>query len=311
VGAISYSATAAWPYRLVACLLRNLLSAFPASFSIETHTPATHITTSETASSKPFTVHTPRGSITTTHIVHATNGHAAHLLPGIKGKLFPVLGHMSAQNPGLSFPHLSGSRSWGFIYREGFDYLTQRPGPAGEIMLGGALMRSPQKGLDQLGVSRDDQLMYFCTTHLSGVLPVAFGASNWGGDAPGGRVKSVWSGIMGFTADALPYVGILDPALTGRSVQAIAAVQGAQQLAPAEWIAAGYSGEGMVNAWLCGVAVALMVLGREEEELSAKEMAEEPGRPEGKVKDWLPDELRVSTHRVRNSNVIDLLLEWQ
>jgi hypothetical protein len=33
---------------------------------------------------------------------------------------------------------------------------------------------------------------------------------------------------------------------------------------PAEWISAGYNGEGMVNAWMCWVALGLMVLGRED-----------------------------------------------
>ena len=32
---------------------------------------------------------------------------------------------------------------------------------------------------------------------------------------------------------------------------------------PREWIAAGYSGEGMVHVWLCSRALALMVLGLE------------------------------------------------
>jgi glycine/D-amino acid oxidase-like deaminating enzyme len=37
-----------------------------------------------------------------------------------------------------------------------------------------------------------------------------------------------------------------------------------------EWIAAGFSGEGMTWAWLCGAAVGIMIAGSEEEELPAE-----------------------------------------
>ena len=63
---------------------------------------------------------------------------------------------------------------------------------------------------------------------------------------------------------------------------------------PAEWISAGYNGEGMVNAWLCGVALGLMILGRED--ISA---AKTSGRPQGKLHEWFPKEY-ICYHDTRN-----------
>ncbi|KAK7688053.1 hypothetical protein QCA50_008423 [Cerrena zonata] len=49
---------------------------------------------------------------------------------------------------------------------------------------------------------------------------------------------------------------------------------------PGEWIAAGYTGEGMVHAWMSGRALASMVLNDEEG-----------------IKDWFPEILRINEKR--------------
>jgi glycine/D-amino acid oxidase-like deaminating enzyme len=224
---------------------------------------------------RPFTVLTDRGDIKTTHVIHATNAHAPHLVSGIRGKLFGIRGQMSVQRPGKSFARLGGSRSWSLIYREGFDYITQRPVDNGEIMVGGGWAQSGNRGLDEIGIWSDETTNYLTGSHLSGILPMLFGPMNWGDDVEGGRVKSMWTGLIGFTADMLPFVGKLDASLTGRKSPPGGKATRAT-VAPAEWICAGYSGEGMVNAWLCGVALAVMVQGGEE--IDAEE---EPGRPGG------------------------------
>lgn len=62
--------------------------------------------------------------------------------------------------------------------------------------------------------------------------------------------------------------------------------------APGEWIAAGYSGEGMAHAFLSGRAVAYMLLGQEEA-----------------IKDWFPDSLRVTEQRWKKARAEDLVEE--
>jgi hypothetical protein len=110
------------------------------------------------------------------------------------------------------------------------------------------------------------------------------------------------------TADLMPFVGNLDHSLTGRKLRV--PPKEALQLdvldRPAEWISAGYCGEGMVSAWLCGAALALMVLGRGDVDVKDPE----PGYLSGRLRDWFPDEFRIGYERVREANVVNLLEWW-
>ncbi|KAF4181652.1 hypothetical protein CNMCM7927_000531 [Aspergillus lentulus] len=296
-GIITYKAGALWPYRFVTSLYASLLSTYSATFSIETNTPVTAIQVNSGNVSRPFTVQTPRGHITAAHVVHATDAFAANLLPGLKGKIFPVRGHVTAQNPGTLFPKLGGARSWSFIHRRGFDYVSQRPG-TGELIAGGGLVQSPEKGMDEFGIWRDDRSSFAIRAYLDGLLPTMFGVHNWGADI-GARVKMAWTGCMGFTPDLLPYVGILDQKITQRKVPTARSSKDAKH--PAEWISAGFQGEGMVLAWLSGVAVGLMLVGEDDEVFE-----QAPGIPGGKIGEWLPEEFACSKQRVDYSNVSDL-----
>ena len=206
---------------------------------------------------------------------------------------------MSTQRPGQEFPHADGKRSWGVIYGEAFDYVTQRPpatgGSQGDLMIGGGFMRSLKQGVDQVGLYDDGTpLDPLTVTHIAGVLPAIF-HPKWGA---GAELKQVWSGIIGLTGDSLPLVGRLDTKLTGRDATARAS-HGAEQ--HGEWIVAGFSGEGMVWAWLCGAALGIMIAGSEDEE-----RPEAPGRPSGKLVDWFPNELLVSQKRMQSTSIHNL-----
>ncbi|KAH7036317.1 FAD dependent oxidoreductase-domain-containing protein [Macrophomina phaseolina] len=316
VGAISYRAGALWPYRFVASIWRSLLSQFPTALSIETTTPVQSISSaSEDSDPYPFHLHTPRGTLRARQVVHATNAFAGHLVPGLRAKMTGLRAHMSAQRPGAAFPSdARGERSWSIMYGAGFDYMTQRPSSpspqssllSGDLMLGGGFFRSPEQGLDQMGVWDDSQTDALTATHLNGILPAVFGAQNWGVDAPEGRLVKMWSGTICFTADAVPFVGKLDPRLTGRAAPSSSKQKQQPGPEPGEWIAAGYHGDGMIYAWLCGTAVGLMLAGSEEEDVP-----ERPGQPGGRVAEWLPRELRVTYERVRKISLADLAGELE
>ncbi|RDW78377.1 hypothetical protein BP5796_06229 [Coleophoma crateriformis] len=305
VGALTYTAGAIWPFRFVTSCLSYLLESFTSAFSVETSTPVTSITMSEDPSK--YIIHTPRGNINTKHVIHATEAHTANLIPKLRGKLFAVRGHMSAQRPGKLFPQLNGDRSWGFIHAKGYEYITQRPGDVdadsdglgAEIMTGGGL-RLGGNGMDEVGVAVDNSTRLDISSYLGGVLPTVFGSQNWGEDAARGRMKGdVWTGTMGFSADGFPFVGKLDPSLTGRKAnKSYATASGA------EWVSAGYGGEGMPQAWLCGCACALMVLGRDKVDLD-----ERSGRPGGKLMDWFPEQMIITPERVSRANINELASE--
>ncbi|KAF7589369.1 hypothetical protein BBP40_004417 [Aspergillus hancockii] len=302
-GAISYPAGAIWPYRFVTSIYKTLQSRHRSSFSIESNAMVQQIQVDDNDTT-PYRICTPRGNIRATHVVHATDAFAANLIPGLKGKLFPVRGHMSAQAAEGPSSQLDGSRSWSIIGKKGFEYITQRPrdsggphNPGGEIMLGGGLCKSDGKGMDEIGIWKDNSTDPTISAYLSGVWSVTFKDEH-------ARVLQLWSGCMGFTTDLIPYVGEISPKFTKRqrvSNKGKGTSSEPGSSPPNEWITAGFNGDGMVLAWLSGTAVGLMVLGREDIHLEAR-----PGRPAGKIVDWLPEGLRLSESRIRDSNIYKL-----
>ena len=308
-GAITYKAGAIWAYRFVTTMWHQLLAEFPDVLSIETHTPVEAILADDPRAPKgyPYAIQTPRGTIFARNVVHATNGHASHLVPGLRRKITPAQAHMSAQKPGRRFPQDHGAhRSWGVVYANGFDYVTQRqPEPdaggaghsQGDLLLGGGFVRSSKQGIDMIGQSDDgtslDGLML---AHLGGIFPAVF-SPNWGG---GAELRQAWSGTLGFTGDLIPFVGKLGKSLTGRTPpDAVVAGPGGKE--SGEWIAAGFSGEGMVWAWLTGTALGVIMSGREEDD-----MAGGPGWPAGRLQDWFPREIHVSEQRLKSADLINL-----
>ncbi|KAF9814801.1 hypothetical protein IEO21_04909 [Rhodonia placenta] len=310
VGCIFGSGGALHPYRLVTSILTKLLDRHSDRFHIATQMPCTAIA-GPTTSSPFYSAITPYGTVTTAHIIHATNGWSSHLLEPMRTKIVPVRGTMSAQRPGTS---LSASTSDGFrsfvFYRgtSGYDYLTQLPAGEHELMFGGGWAQSCDNNLPDIGITDDSTFSFASASHLAGALPLYFGANHWGGEAvPAGeqdahwgtgRTKAQWSGILGISTDSLPWVGRLPAIVAGRvpppAVPSAVSEKGAGGLAPSgEWIAAGYSGEGMVHAWMSGKAVAYMLLGRENE-----------------LTDWFPDILRVTEKRWKKATVDDLLARF-
>ncbi|KAF5250533.1 hypothetical protein FOXYS1_14875, partial [Fusarium oxysporum] len=224
VGAVTYTAGALWPYRLVTSVWNDLLERF-SGLSINTHTPVEKVSHNSDGS---YTVTTPRGVIKAKHVVHTTNAHAAQLLPPVRGCVVGAIAHMSAQRPGSSFPPTHGNRSWSVIYSPGFDYITQRPdrpdGTAGDLMIGGGFFRSREDGLDQVGIWDDSKNHALPLMHIRGVMPSIY-EPNW---ASGSSLIKAWTGIIGFTGDLMPLVGRA-PGSKGSG----------------EWMAAGFCGEGM------------------------------------------------------------------
>jgi len=142
----------------------------------------------------------------------------------------------------------------------------------GEMMFGGGFAQTKFGGIEEMGVARDDLLNAEAVAHLTKTLGEAFpcGEDNESNEGGGFKVKALWTGSMAFSVDMLPWVGRLPASFTGRS-----AASGS------EWASAAYSGEGMVNAWLSGKALALMMLGRDDE-----------------ARRWFPEEMGISEERI-------------
>lgn len=246
VGGYISSAGAAWPYRLITGVFTDLLRRYPSRLSIHAQTPVEAI---NNEGNESYAISTPKGTLRAKTVIHATNGHAGHLLPGLRGALFPVRGQMSTQNPSKTFGNkYEGKRSWSIHYDAGFDYITQS-GQTGEIFHGGGLAQSIQRGLGELGNTRDDINSVQAVAHLGGALNATFGIED--GQKMADGMKATWTGVMGFTADGLPLVGRLPKEATQREGHG-------------EWVAAGFNGYGMANAWLCGQHIADNLVGKEQ-----------------------------------------------
>ncbi|EJD04507.1 FAD dependent oxidoreductase [Fomitiporia mediterranea MF3/22] len=328
-GVVYNTAGAVHPYRFVTGILARLLDKHEGRFTLSTHTPCTGISVQSGLADTPlplYRVETPRGSILTRHVVHATNAWASHLLPQMRTKIICVRGNMTAQRPGnaLTPSTLDGQRSWVFYDKHiGYDYLTQLPNGEYELMFGGGFVQAGEDGLGEIGCSDDSQYNSGVAAHLSGALPVLFGGKNWGSEAAPslnrtdeggnederwfpGRMKAIWSGIIGISADRIPWVGRMPQKLSDRVLPSLIQtgdtkmdatghsekVRNARTAPPGEWIAAGYSGEGMAHAFLCGRAVAMQVLDRAHDAAA-----------------WLPECLAVTEARWAKARAEDLIEE--
>ncbi|KAF9875173.1 putative FAD dependent oxidoreductase [Colletotrichum karsti] len=154
-----------------------------------------------------------------------------------------------------------------FYFSQGFDYLTQNA-RSGELFVGGGDIGGEQALMEPLGEASDAEESITAKAHLAGVVGVVFGKENTG-DPP--VMRSSWTGIMANTLDGVPLVGMLPSGTVDRR---------AGDTKAAEWISAGYGGYGMVNAWLCGRAVAQMLMGKG-------------------VSEWFPDEYVITRERMR------------
>ena len=190
---------------------------------------------------------------------------------------------------------------------------------AGEFMFGGGAMlggKSEKAVMDALGVANDGDGDFEVQAYLGGALERYFW-NHWEkeGDQPDteesnppgaewgkGRVKAFWTGIVAISADSVPWVGRVPASVSGRCEPTTTtgflkgqepATKASQHTAlPGEWISAGYSGEGMVHAWLCGRAVARMVLGIDESDTKGPK---------------LPAPFLITDKRVKKAKIEDLL----
>lgn len=229
-------------------------------------------------SSHRYQVETNRGIISARHVIHSTNAHVGHLVPGMRGPIFPVRGQMSAQTPGDLFPCQAAQHSWIFNYERGFDYLTQLP--EGQMMFGGGFANGEGGGIADLGISSDSELSLYIDIHLSGALSAVFGRQSWG-RVQGDPVQAMWTGNMAFSTDGFPWVGRLPGSVTHRHSEE-------EHGKGAEWICAAFGGEGMVQAWLSGKALATMVLLQDDRLASTAEAD----------LSWVPEQMLVTEERI-------------
>lgn len=251
-----------WPYRLVTGLFQRLLKQYPQRFSIETDTPVTSVKVSPEDSAYPYLLTTPRGVIRAAKVFHCTNGFTGHLLPKLRGPIFPCRLTMSCSEPGPQF----GNRpvAWLWHVPQAFDpetglveqglYWMQQNAESGDLFYGG-----DKQKLDEMITSDDTSVSIDAARNLKTLLPQRIFAKGWSDPATDAALSSMdphhtWCGILGMTADQVPVVGSVPVSLSGRDIEG------------GEWIAAGFNGYGMGQCWSAGEAIARMALGEPKPE---------------------------------------------
>lgn len=256
-----------WPLKLVTKLYEAAKQRTGEYFDVKlhTHTPVTSVVKLAEPSSdtkRTLSLSTPRGSILCSQVIHATNAYASHLMPifaGLHG-IVPTRGQVVATRASVSSDHFQP-----YSYRgnqDGFAYWFPRPLEPGEqnplFVLGG--MRSVAKPSLEQFVDVDSTVNPTVGKALRNFLPTVFEGKFESGREP----EMEWTGIMGFTATADPFVGPVVDLSTGDDTDF-----------KGQYIAAGYTGHGMPRAFACAEALTQMIIA----ELTGEEWSHPP---------WLP-----------------------
>ncbi|KAK7452687.1 hypothetical protein VKT23_012088 [Stygiomarasmius scandens] len=236
--AAEFPASSLWPYKLVKHLL--LLCIDKHNLNLQTNTPARSV--SQTPNGD-WSIHTDRGDIKARKVVFASNAFTPTLLPEFLGRIAPYRGQCSAIVPtraysGKNMMTHTFSHRWGM---NDFDYSVQRPRD-GIIIHGGGRWKVPIELL--VGHTDDSEKLPVLTTHLKEFMKENM--ADWGEEALGEGLLVDWSGIMGYTPEAVPYVG---------------AVHGK----PGAFITAGHSGHGMARTFTCSRGIAALLRGESYE----------------------------------------------
>ena len=262
VGSVSYKAGSINAYKFVIGILELALRK---GLNLQTETPALAISRSSGDQSR-WTVKTQQGSIEAERVIMATNGYTAYLYPQVKGIIVPLRGTVAAQRPGSRMSKEGLRTTYSFIYGNGYEYMIFRPPGstyAGDLVIGGCSTKAQEEGLYEWGTTDDTAMDPEIGQYVRDSAADYFG-SQWGEDDPDGRIRKQWTGIMGYSSQGFPLVG----------------------MAPNEdnlWIAASFQGSGMVLCFLTAKALVTMMDGEDDEE----------------VKAWFPQAFRMSEGRLK------------
>lgn len=308
-GAHSHPSRVFWPYRLITNLFARLLERYPERFSIETRTPVTSIAVSasqkehDADAAYPYILTTPRGVVRAAKVFHCTSGFTGHLLPALRGPIFPCRLHMMTADPEPEFGNRAVSWLWHQpvtcdpetrLVEQGL-YWMQQNARTGELFYGGDTQR-----LDDYITADDSAVSRDAAENLKTLLPSRIFARGWSGAGAGADAavvvepKHSWCGILSMTADLLPIVGPVPSSLSGRQdpvddvvvngVNGDADKVSSHTATAGEWVAAGFNGYGMGQCWSSGEAIARMALGERQP-------------------DWLPDVYLSTEERLTGASM--------
>lgn len=203
-GAIGINSSPVNPYQLVTALLEDLVD--NKGLRLFTHTAVTRIRRNDNLKSS-YTVTTNSGSIQARRVILATNAYSGDLLhdAGVpKGEVYPVRGQVGRWlvdvDKAAHFPLVENKISIAL----GDDYFSVLPEADAQgklrlsIVLGGSRRVSPTK---EINIVNDNATNKLISDDLCRIMKEVFGIDQ--------RPIEEWTGIMGFTKQPRPFVGIV------------------------------------------------------------------------------------------------------
>ncbi|PHH58467.1 hypothetical protein CDD81_5752 [Ophiocordyceps australis] len=265
-----------WPYKLVVWMLKSMIQGGGGRFNLQTKTPVVRLQRAgsgrrdrgggaqEEESWARWIVQTPRGQIAARHVVLATNAYTSHLLPQMARLIVPVRGQICALLPPPRAALLPHDYTW--LSHGADDYLIQRAtGHESALAAGGLIIVGGERFLvpgGQESISADDVVEPAIGEALRTAVPRVLELQEKPQEGRASRLEAAWewTGIMGYSRDARPWVGRVPAQLLPRGGEGEEG--GKEEEEDGLWICAGFTGHGMPVAPGCGVAVARMLVGR-------------------------------------------------
>ncbi|OWZ50580.1 hypothetical protein C368_06725 [Cryptococcus neoformans 125.91] len=239
----AWDASTLHPWKLVVHIVQQALDL---GLSLQTWTPVTSIS----GSAHQWTVHTDRGSIITGRVVHTTNAYAGFLLPEMEGAIRPTPHMCDKVIPPTSY---SGTKSlqnsYAVIYPTGLYSINARLNADGAVLFGGSAPNQ-QRLLDYVAEDLKNRQTDDSLTNFEPVTEAVrkLGREGFEWDLPKGakgttaRYDYSWSGIIGRSADDVPFIGAVPDK-------------------PGQWMSCGHNGHGMARIFTAAPALAKMVQG--------------------------------------------------
>lgn len=234
LAAFTFTAGSVWPYKMVSHLLRRCLGW---GANLQANTPVESISTSPDDDGR-WVLKTPRGEICAKKVVLATNAYLSTLLPEFGDKITPARGvacRIAVPDDGKPAPHLNNSYSIRYGPQE-YDYLIARTD--GSIVVGGAKQVVLLNDSHWHGNIDDSQLIPGAEKYFDGYMQRMY----HGWEDSGATVTDIWTGVMGYSSDLMPWVG----EMPGK---------------PGLFVCAGFTGHGMPRILGSSAAIASLVRG--------------------------------------------------
>ncbi|KAH8896197.1 FAD dependent oxidoreductase [Thozetella sp. PMI_491] len=238
LAAFTFTAGSLWPYKLVSHLLRRSIEC---GVNLQTNTPVEEVLRNGADNNgRGWVVRTSRGDICAKNVIVASNAYTAALFPQFRDKIVPVKGVACRiavpEGSGNRAPHLNNT----YAIRYGpqhFDYLISRAD--GSIVVGGADRVATSELSHWYKNVDDSSLIPGTEDFFTGYMQRLF----HGWEKSQARISHIWSGVMAFSSDSMPWVG---------------EVPGQKGI----FVTAGFGGHGMPRILGCSKALAELVLAR-------------------------------------------------